>query len=975
MAFDGSLKFDTKVDTSGFEEGSSSLKGAMDKLTSSIERLSNNIIKSFNGAGRAVEDAGNSAGNTASKVEDIADAAKKAEAEAAALKKQMDSITVDMGQKDAGTDVPEEPKTSHPGGEYQDYGNEVQKFVDDYAANMGKAEKYTNEFKKEISSLSNQLKQLESQGFYFGDEEYDEAFLKLSKVKQALADYKKEMLSPTEGPKIDSATLQGQVDLLKRKLQQLSDQGKTFGDEFYDSTYQALNQAQAALNNYKKDLVTPIEIPVKFDLNSFEGQRQQLKAKLAELENQGVSLGNPEYDSVYTALQKVNQAEREYKKSLLDADQGQKMVKKSADNMKKSMDNAGKSAKGAGKGMSMLKMLGTSILFSFVFQAISAVTNAVKEGFQNLAQYSGNVNSTLSSFMSSLAYLKNSFATAFAPVLDFVVPALNAMIDALANALAWVGQLFAALTGKGTFVKAVKTQEDYAASLKDTGSAAKQAGKDAQKSLAPFDQLNQLTDKSSSDSGAGGGGAAGTDPSQMFETVDVDSKIKSMVDSMKNAFSSFLSWAQSNFGPSLSKVWDDMIPNIENFKAILTGIWSDLGTLGEPLKAWLNNDFVPFLQQIIETGGEIINGLFDSFNMVFSDIWNLAVFPALENFVTTGLPMLTQFATQVVSAFGVLFKQVKDIFDRIWSDAAAPALELLTKIWTDSVDSLAAVWDEFGVPIFDAIREAFEKSGDTIKKIWDSYLKPVFDTFMDVADQLWSDHLKPLLDNFLEFGARLIQVALDIYNDMILPLLNWFVNLLGPGISGGLQDMIKDFGDFLSFVADVVSGIISVLNGVLDFLHTGFSEGWDKAWDKVAEALKGVFNGIIQVVENAINYIAEGLNGLSFDVPEWVPKIGGQTFGFDIGKVNLPRLATGTVVPPRAGEFATILGDNNTDTEVVSPLGTIKQALIEALTEAGGSSGGDITIPIYLEGEQIHQVIVKKNRQVTKNTGKNPLLE
>jgi phage-related protein len=972
MAFDGSLKFDTKVDTSGFNEGNSTLKNAMEKLTSTIERLSDNIVKSFNGAGRAADDVGSSAGNAASQVDDIAKAAKNAQTETEALKEKMDSLSVDTSAKDI--NIPEEAEGSHPRGEFQDYGNEVQQFVDDYVANMGKATESTNEFKREIESLTGQLKQMESQGMYFGDEEYDNTFMKLAKVKQALTDYKKELQDPTEGPKIDSSTLEGQVDSLKRKLQQLSDQGKTFGDSLYDSTYQALNKAQTALNDYKKDLVKPVDIPVKFDPNSFEGQKQQLKAKLADLESKGISLGDSDYDSTYIALQRVIQAENEYKKSLLEADQGQKQAKKSADSMKNSMDKAGKSAKGAGKGMSMLGMLGRSILFSFVFRAINAVTTAVKEGFQNLAQYSGDVNNSLSSFMSSLLYLKNSFATAFAPVLDFVVPALNAMIDALASALAWIGQLIAALTGKGTFVKAVKTQEDYAASIKKTGAAAKQAGKDAQKSLAPFDQLNQLTDKNSSGT-RGGGGASGTDPSQMFETVQIDSKISSIVDRMKKAFDSFLSWAQTNFGPSLAKVWDDMVPNIERFKAILAGIWTDLGTLGEPLKTWLNNDFVPFLQQVILTGGEIINGLFDSFNMVFSDIWNLAVFPALSNFITTGLPMITQFATRAVESFGILFKQVKDIFDRMWKDAVAPALSLVTKMWTDSVDSLAKVWDEFGAPIFDAINEAFEKTGDMMKKNWDSYIKPVFDTFMSVADKLWSDHLKPLMDKIVEFGARLIQVALDIYNGMILPLVNWFADLFGPSISNSIQSLIKKFGEFLSFVADVASGIMTALNGVLDFIHTGFTEGWDKAWSKVGDVFRGVFNGVIQMAENAINYIGDSLNSLSFDVPDWVPLVGGKNFGFDIGKVKLPRLATGTVVPPRAGEFAAILGDNNRDTEVVSPLGTIKQALIEALADAGGLGGGNITIPVYLDSVQIYQAMVQKNQQVTRNTGINPLME
>lgn len=62
----------------------------------------------------------------------------------------------------------------------------------------------------------------------------------------------------------------------------------------------------------------------------------------------------------------------------------------------------------------------------------------------------------------------------------------------------------------------------------------------------------------------------------------------------------------------------------------------------------------------------------------------------------------------------------------------------------------------------------------------------------------------------------------------------------------------------------------------------------------------------------------------------------------------MPRLATGTVVPPRAGEFAAILGDNKKEPEVVSPLSTMKQALKEALAEAGmnqSNSNG----PLYLQ--------------------------
>ena len=911
---DGSLKFDTKVDTTGFEDGTSSLKTAMEKLTSVIERLSDNIVNAFNGAGKAAENVGNQAGQAAEKVDDIAEAAKKAQKETKSLEEQMAEISVqhyENGNSDTGE--PEQPRAVELGGDYQEYGKEVEDFVNSYAENMGKAEQYTNEFKQEIETLSKALKDMEGRGLYLGDDEYDETYMKLAKVKQALADYKKEMLSPTPDA----------------------------------------------------------EIPVKFDMNSFEGQKQELKAKIEELEKQGVTLGNPEYDSNYAALQRVIQAEREYKKSLMEADQGQKMVDKSAKKMKSSLDKAGKSAKGSGKHMSLLGMLGRSILFSFVFKAISAVSTAVKEGFGNLAQYSNGVNTTLSSLTSSLLYLKNSFATAFAPVLDFVVPALNAMIDAIANVLAWIGQLLAALTGKGSFVKAKKTQEDYAKSLKKTGGAAKQAGKDAERSTASFDKLNLISEQGA---GSGGGGTGGTDPSEMFETVDVDTKITSMVAGMKQALNDFYSWLATTFGPNLSKIWTDMQPNIENFKAILAGIWSDLGSLGAPLKTWFSADLVPFIQQTIDTIGFIVNGLFDSFNMVFADIWNLSVFPALQNFITSGLPMITQFATEVMATLMPLFTVVKDLFDRIWRDAVAPALALITQIWTDSIDTLYGVWQEYGHPIFEAIREAIRDTGEVLNDIWDKYIKPVFDTFMDVADRLWTNHIKPLMQHFLEFGAKLIQVALDIYNNMILPMVSWFADMLGPGISGALQVITEAFGALGAFISGIIDGILLVLNGILDFIHTGFTQGWDKAWSNVGDIFKGVFNGIIQIAENAINFVIDSLNKLSFDVPDWVPFAGGEHFGFSLDRVRLPRLATGTVVPPRAGEFAAILGDNNREAEIVSPVSAMKQAFKEAMAEMSGGEGGDIHLTVNLDGKVVYDDVVERNRMTKKQTGKNPLL-
>ena len=99
--------------------------------------------------------------------------------------------------------------------------------------------------------------------------------------------------------------------------------------------------------------------------------------------------------------------------------------------------------------------------------------------------------------------------------------------------------------------------------------------------------------------------------------------------------------------------------------------------------------------------------------------------------------------------------------------------------------------------------------------------------------------------------------------------------------------------------------------------------------------------------------------------------IGGKHIGFNITPVSLPRLATGTVVPRQSREFAAILGDNNRETEVVSPLSTMKQAMVEALQESGyyrQSESGDIVINI--DGWEVFRVVKKQNDSYIQRTGR-----
>ncbi len=759
MAADGSLKFDTKIDTSGLEKGTGTLEKAFDRLTKAVDRLSDNISSAFNNVGQAAETAAAQSSKAAEGIDQVTESAKQAERQTKSLQEQMDAIKVDRGEYQEQEPTPaRRVKVDDPSA--YGYDPAAIEFIDKYVSGEEEAEKATNEFAQKISELKQELKDLESQGMYFGDEKYDEAYLKLEKVKQALKDYKQELTNPTPDAVIFPAdSLQGKIDRLKKELKDLESQGKSFGDALYDSTYKALNQAQSELNTYKKNLTTPVKIPVQFDADSFEGQKEALRSKLLGMEQQGISLGDADYDQTYVQLQQVIQAENEYKKSLLNADAGQKKAKASADKLRDSVNGAGKAAKNSGKGMQLLGRISRMMMMRFVMQAVMAVMSATKEGFQNLARYSGSANQTLSGLSSSLLYLKNSLAAGFAPILSVAVPAITALIDAIAQALAWIGQLVAALTGKSTFVKAKKTQEDYAKSLKKTGSAAK----DAKNSLAAFDKLNVL----SQNNAGGGGGGSGTDPSQMFETVAVSSSLSKALDALKKKWSDLSNLFAKGFKVGLGDTtsrFATIQKGLQSIKESLADIFSDprvqaaastwgnkmvydlgviagsVASVGITLAANLVGGTAKYLEEVRERIKQYIIDMFDitgdiadivaNFSAAFAEVFSVF---ADENGQT--------FTANLIGFFSNSFMGLTEVFAKLGRDLLNALLTPLTNNtagFKQAFDGLLGV----AAQIMGDLKDLFTDAFDQINQTYDEHVAPMFDAFTEGLTEIHKSALE-----------------------------------------------------------------------------------------------------------------------------------------------------------------------------------------------------------------------------------------
>lgn len=194
-------------------------------------------------------------------------------------------------------------------------------------------------------------------------------------------------------------------------------------------------------------------------------------------------------------------------------------------------------------------MLKYSLGIRSAYVLVGKMRSAIVEGFKNLARYdlatqTGEVNKSLSSLMSALTRLKNSLATAFAPILTVITPILTKLIDMCSQAAASVGMFFVALTGQTTFTQAKAVQQDYAQSLDSTSTSSKKAAtaankqeklaKATRKNIASFDELNVIggntTDTISDLSNVE---TPTLSPKDMFEDVPIKSKIKDFADRIR----------------------------------------------------------------------------------------------------------------------------------------------------------------------------------------------------------------------------------------------------------------------------------------------------------------------------------------------------------------------------------------------------------------------------------------------------------
>ena len=402
---------------------------------------------------------------------------------------------------------------------------------------------------------------------------------------------------------------------------------------------------------------------------------------------------------------------------------------------------------------------------------------------------------------SSLERLKNSLATAFAPILNVVAPILSKFIDMLSTAASYVSMFFAFLSGKSTYTRAVAVQKNYATSLKDTASSSGKAAKAAKDNadaikdeadaaedyLSPLDDINKYTEQNAKNTGGGtggsgspgGGGGGGTGSGPLFEEVPIDNKFASLLDTVLDKLKEIRDIFMSGF-------WD----GLGDYKPLLEELKKDLSSIGRYLTDIFTDEDVMaaakrFATSFIYNLGKIA-GSFAKVGLTIA----VNIVGGIESYLSENIGRIKNYllamfdiGTEVLDTLGNLAASVADIFATVFGSQVAQDLTGdLIGIFATIFGAITQLATGLGRDLLNFIAQSIIENKEAIKTALLETIAPIEiiaqaieDFVQGLADKimaLYNEHLKPFIDSVVEGISKIVGVFLDAYNEYIAPVLD-----------------------------------------------------------------------------------------------------------------------------------------------------------------------------------------------------------
>lgn len=400
--------------------------------------------------------------------------------------------------------------------------------------------------------------------------------------------------------------------------------------------------------------------------------------------------------------------------------------------------------------------------------------------------------------------------------------------------------------------------------------------------------------------------------------------------------------------------------------------WAEISAFFTKVGKWIGDFFSDLWKDITEW----FSNAFDKTKEFFGDIVD-----GTKEFISGVVQSVSEFLTTLSANIAAVFSQIKDKTVEIWNaikeffsnwwsntvqffqETVNALSEFLSKAWDGIKTTINNVWNaikDFFTAMWASLTSMFTTAVNNIS----TFLSNSWNTIKTVINNVWNA-IKQFFSTTWEGIKTLISNAINsiktsitnVFNGIKTTLSN-IMNSIKSNISTALENIKNLWSGMCTGVKTLVSNLSTGLSTIVNNIKTTFVNVFTSMKTSVTNVFNGMktsiinvmnaiktgiktpVNGIIGFINGLVSGIVSGINGmigalnkLSFDVPSWVPEIGGKTFGFNIGKISAPQIPLlangGVITSPTVAMMGEYAGASH-NPEIVAPQSILRQTMAES---------------------------------------------
>lgn len=421
---------------------------------------------------------------------------------------------------------------------------------------------------------------------------------------------------------------------------------------------------------------------------------------------------------------------------------------------------------------------------------------------------------------------------------------------------------------------------------------------------------------------------------------------------VSDALGSIKQVVEDTFGKA-NEVYDEHVAPM--FSALASGVSSITGvclnaynTYILPVLNGLQEKVAPLIEEHIQPAINKALELIGKIADAVSEIWQQVLQPFIEWFIAHVAARIAPDLELVGNVFLILAGVVADVVGAIF-DVLGGLIDFIAGVFTGD----------------------FKKAGEGIKAANEA----IWEAVKNVISGIWSA-IKTIVSSAINVVATTVSTV---------------HNSIKTNFSTIWQTIKTTVSTIINAIRTTISSVMATIQTGISTALSSIRTGWNNAWENMKSTVIGIFNAIWSGIKGTINTIIGGvekmangvinalngminaLNKLKFDVPDWVPEIGGKSFGLNIptlGNVSIPKLAKGGVVDRatiamigEAGKEAVVPLENNTGwiDKLAARIGEIIS--VNLMNIIGDMDGGD-------EWQTIHTTVMLDTKTLVEQEDK-----